>query len=239
VKGHKNLTLAAYDSIKEMMLNYEIVPGQRLVFVDLAEQLGVSRTPVNNALSILAKEGYLDFVPNQGYSVRKLTEKEGDELYEIRQILELGSAERAIQMMTSKKLAAFQKARDDLVASMDGWVHRKFFILDMEFHASFIAMCENDYLTERYRETCRKIFLRFRVEDLRFDRLREIVGEHDALFEAVSLRDAKGVIDLIRHHNDRSRTNLFPIIFKKEGAPGKSKGRTTGRDDGRSAASMS
>ena len=73
LKEQKNLTLAAYDSIKEMMLNYDIVPGQRLVFMDLAKQLGVSRTPVNNALSILAKEGYLDFVPHQGYSVHKLT----------------------------------------------------------------------------------------------------------------------------------------------------------------------
>jgi len=61
LKGQKNLTLAAYDNIKDMMFNYDIVPGQRLVFVDLAKQLGVSRTPVNNALSILAKEGYLDY----------------------------------------------------------------------------------------------------------------------------------------------------------------------------------
>ena len=71
------------------MFNYDIVPGQRLVFADLAKELNVSRTPVNNALSILAKEGYLDFVPNQGYSVHKLTLEEAKGLYEIKLIFEL------------------------------------------------------------------------------------------------------------------------------------------------------
>jgi DNA-binding GntR family transcriptional regulator len=79
LKKNKNLTLKVYHKIIDLMLDYELVPGQRLVFVDLARRLQVSRTPVNNALSILAQEGYLDFVPNQGYSVHKLSKKEAAE----------------------------------------------------------------------------------------------------------------------------------------------------------------
>ncbi len=76
------------------MLNYEIVPGQRLVFIDLAKQLNVSRTPVNNALSILAQQGYLDFVPNQGYSVHKLTQKEAETSMKFVKYWRLASSER-------------------------------------------------------------------------------------------------------------------------------------------------
>ena len=104
MKKHSNLTLKVYQQIIELMLNYEIVPGQRLVFIDLAKQLGVSRTPVNNALSILAQEGYLDFVPNQGYSVHKLTLKEAENLFEIREILEVGFLGKAVRNMTDKKI---------------------------------------------------------------------------------------------------------------------------------------
>ena len=50
----KNLTQMVYEQFKEMMLHYELIPGQRLIFADLANRLGVSRTPVNTALSILA-----------------------------------------------------------------------------------------------------------------------------------------------------------------------------------------
>lgn len=216
LKTQKNLTFAAYDRIKEMMLDYEIVPGQRLVFIDLANQLGVSRTPVNNALSILAKEGYLDFVPNQGYSVHRLTEEEAEKLYEVREILEMGAVGKAITLMTPGKLQRFEKCKHDIEQSISGWVDRKFFILDTEFHANLVDMCENEYLTERYREICQKIFLRFRVEDLKVERLKEIVKEHDALFEAVCNRDVEKTKELVRRHYERARRNLFAILFGRE-----------------------
>ena len=64
-KLEANLTQMVYHRIKEMMSNYEIIPGQRLVFVDLANQLGVSRTPVNNALSIPVSYTHLTLPTNR------------------------------------------------------------------------------------------------------------------------------------------------------------------------------
>ncbi len=212
----KNLTLAVYDSIKEMMLNYDIVPGQRLVFVDLAKQLGVSRTPVNNALSILAKEGYLDFVPNQGYSVHKLTLEEAESLYEIREILEIGTIGKAIRNMTPEKLELLEKKRLEYENSISDRVHRKLFILDAEFHAAIIGMINNLHLVERYRDLCQRIFLRFRTEDLRIDRQKEIVKEHKSLCEAVRNKDVDWAKDLIRTHHANAKKNLFAIIFSED-----------------------
>jgi DNA-binding GntR family transcriptional regulator len=211
----KNLTLTVYDSIKEMMVNYDIVPGQRLVFVDLAKQLGVSRTPVNNALSILAKEGYLDFVPNQGYSVHKLTMEEAESLYEIREILEIGTIGKAIRNLTPEKIKALENKRTEYVAAISDRTFRRLFVLDTEYHATIMGMVDNLYLIERYRDICQRIFLRIRTEDLRLDRQREIVKEHDALFEAVTLRDVEYAKELIRTHNANAKKNLFAIIFSE------------------------
>ena len=216
--GQKNLTMAAYDSIKQMMLNYDIVPGQRLIFVDLANQLGVSRTPVNNALSILAKEGYLDFVPNQGYSVHKLTKNEAESLYEIREILEVGTIGKAIRKLTDDKLAVLGNKLQEYEDAISDRVHRKLFILDAEYHAFIIGMIGNTILVNRYRDLCQRIFLRFRTEDLRLDRQREIVKEHNTLFQAVRIRDVEWAKELIRNHNANARKNLFAIIFQKEGS---------------------
>ncbi len=213
--------MAVYDRIKEMMLNYDIVPGQRLVFVDLAKQLGVSRTPVNNALSILAKEGYLDFVPNQGYSVHRLTIDEAENLYEIREILEVGTIGKAIREMTDDSLKIFEDRMNDYNRAISDRVHRKQFILDTEFHAAIIEMTHNPILTARYRDVCQKIFLRFRVEDLEIGRTREIVKEHEALFNAVRVRDVDQAKGLIQEHNTNARKNLFAIIFRKDNAGGK------------------
>lgn len=218
MKGQQNLTLAVYDRIKQMMVNYDIIPGQRLTFVDLAKQLGVSRTPVNNALSILAKEGYLDFVPNQGYRVHKLTQEEAQSLYEIREILEVGTIEKALARISDQNIQVMEKRKEDYEAAMSDRVHRRLFLLDTEFHAGLIEMVGNKFLTERYRDICLKIVLRFRTEDLRMERINDIVHEHHILLEAVKKRQANDIKRLIQSHNKNAQKNLFAIIFRNESA---------------------
>ena len=213
MKKNKNLTLKVYHQIIELMLDYELVPGQRLVFVDLARRLKVSRTPVNNALSILAQEGYLDFVPNQGYSVHRLNRKEAEELYQIREILEVGFIGQAIRMMTDKKLKKVRKCKEAYENLTSSHVTRKMFILDTEFHMAIMEMTGNDLLVQRYMELCRKIFLRHRIEDLVMSRIEEIRREHESLFEAVCLRDVELAKARVREHYQNSRKNLFPLIF--------------------------
>ena len=223
VNQRKNLTLAAYDRILEMMINYDIVPGQRLVFVDLAEQLGVSRTPVNNALSILAKEGYLDFIPNQGYTVHKLTKEEAESLYEIREILELGTISKAIRRMTPEMIERFKRKKEEYEKSITDRVHRGLFVLDTDFHAAVIEMIGNALLVDRYRDLCKRIFLRFRVEALSIDRIHDIVKEHDELFEAICIRDVDLAKELLKKHNRHARKNLFDVIFGNDSMNGKLK----------------
>lgn len=196
-----------------LMLNYEIVPGQRLVFVDLAKQLRVSRTPVNNALSILAQEGYLDFVPNQGYSVRRLSKKEAEELYQIREVLEIGFMDQAVRNMTTPKICNVDKQRRAFETAISDRVHRNLFVLDMNFHLAILAMADNRILTSRYEDISRKIFLRFRIEELKMERIEQIRGEHNQLYEAVRLKDAERAKELIQTHHENSRNSLFPIIF--------------------------
>ena len=213
MKKNKNLTLKVYDSLIELMLNYEIVPGQRLVFVDLATQLKVSRTPVNNALAILAQEGYLDFVPHQGYSVHKITEKEAEDLYEIRDILEVGFIGQVIRNITDNDLDRIEKCMVAYENASDQRVTRKMFILDTEFHLAIMNVTGNDQLSSRYREICRKIFLRFRIEDLEMRRIEEIRAEHRKIFEALTLKDVELAKEQIRSHHTTSKKALFPIIF--------------------------
>jgi DNA-binding GntR family transcriptional regulator len=219
MKPRKNLTLVTYERIMAMMANGNIVSGQRLVFVDLARQLGVSRTPVNNALSILAMEGYVDFVPNQGYTVHRLTRQEAEELYEIRAILETGSIGRAIERMTPEATEQLKQKKRAYEQAISGRVHRKLYALDTDFHAEIIAMAGNLHLVKHYRDICKRIFLRFRVKALSVDRIHEIVSEHDNLFEAVSTRDVELAQQLLRKHNQNARENLFRIIFAPEQVP--------------------
>ena len=211
--GDKNLVGMAYRKIKEMMLSYDLVPGQRLVFVDLARRLGVSRTPVNTALSILANEGFLDFVPNQGYTVHQITRKEGNALYEIREIIELGAIERSIQRLTQEKLELLKRQKALYEKAVLDQVSRGRFTLDQEFHACIVQMAENPYLTDYFREVYQRIFLRHRIEGLHAGRAQEVVLEHNQLFDAICLKDVKRAKQLIKRHIKAVKKYIFSSIF--------------------------
>jgi len=217
VKGipnnEKNLTQMVYQTIKEMMLDYEIVPGQRLIFTDLANRLGVSRTPVNNALSILANEGFLDFIPNQGYSVHKITKEEAESLYEIREIIELGSVGKVMRKLTPEKLETLERKKHLYENAVAEQVSRERFTLDQEFHAFFVQMSENLYLADYFREVYQRIFLRHRIEGLGVDRAQKVVSEHNEIFEAVSLKNGERTRESIKAHIKAGKEYIFSIIF--------------------------
>lgn len=213
VRSEENLTQMVYRKIKEMMLDYAIIPGQRLVFVDLAKGMGVSRTPVNNALSILANEGFLDFVPNQGYTVHQITQEEASNLYEIREIIELGAVGQAILKLTSEKLDLLRRQKSLYEKAVLEHVNRGRFTLDQEFHACYVQMAENPYLTDYFREVYQRIFLRHRIEGLPAGRAREVVVEHNEIFKAISLKDVEKTKALIKHHIKAGKEYIFSSIF--------------------------
>lgn len=215
-KVEANLTQMVYRKIKEMMSNYDIIPGQRLVFVDLANQLGVSRTPVNNALSILANEGFLDFVPHQGYTVHQITKTEAECLYEVREIMELGAIGKAIRGLTPENRRELERHKRLYERAVEDQVNRGRFILDQEFHACYIRISGNHYLADYFVEVYQRIFLRHRIEGLGEERAKEVVKEHEEIFNAIRLRDIEGAKELIRMHIKLGKEYIFSVIFNND-----------------------
>jgi GntR family transcriptional regulator, vanillate catabolism transcriptional regulator len=211
--AERNLNNVVYQKIKQMMLNYELIPGQRLIFADLAEKMGVSRTPVNNALSLLAKEGFLDFTPNQGYTVHQITKEEADSLYEVREILELGALEIAIKRLTPKKMKDLEKRETLFKQAVDEKVSRGRFTLDQEFHAYIVEMSENLYLAEYFREVYQRIFLRHRISPLRGDRAVQVPREHHEIVDAIRSRDVERAKGLVSEHIRSGKEYLYSFIF--------------------------
>ncbi len=211
--GRENLTQMAYRKIKEMMFNYEIVPGQRLVFIDFAKRLGVSRTPVNNALTLLAQEGFLDFIPNQGYRVHEITREEASHLYDIREILELGAIGPAIQKINSAKVRVLEAQRKRYERVVADQLTRGRFTIDQDFHASYIDMAENPYLTDYFREVYQRIFLRHRIDILPAGRAREVVLEHKGLVKAIARKDVEKAKRLVKRHIKAGKDYIFSAIF--------------------------
>lgn len=217
-KVEKSLTEVVYQKIKQMMLDYEIIPGQRLIFSDLANRLGVSRTPVNTALTILANEGFLDFVPNQGYWVHQILPEEASSLYQIREFLEIGAIRKVIANLNADHIARLERQKLLYEEAIADNLTRERFVLDQEFHVSILEITGNSYLANYFREVYQRIFLRHRVESLRPGRAASVVEEHRQLLKAIVDRDEDRTREMITLHISSGKEYVFNSIFKTPGS---------------------
>jgi GntR family transcriptional regulator, vanillate catabolism transcriptional regulator len=209
----QNLNEIVYQQIKQMLLDYEIIAGQKLVVSDLADRLGVSRTPVNNVLYFLAKQGFLDFVPNQGYTVHQLTREELASLYEMREVLELAAIEKAIAQLTEEKLATLEQKERVFSRAVAEGMGRGRFLLDQEFHAYIIELSGNQCMADYYREIYQKIFLRHRISPLRGERTIHAHAEHHEIYEALRLRDVARARQAISAHIQAGKEYINSFMF--------------------------
>lgn len=142
-----NLRVHSERQVRKAILNGTFKPGERLVETAIAEQLGVSRAPVREALSALEREGIVVHVPRRGYSVIDFTDEDIDEIYSLRLLLEIGALRRAVYRLTEKDFAEMQRVLDEL----DEAAHQKgdperIVTLDLLFHELICRVADHSRL---------------------------------------------------------------------------------------------
>jgi DNA-binding GntR family transcriptional regulator len=210
--AEQNLEYKVYQQIKEMMLNFDIVPGQRIVITELAEKLGVSRTPVKMALIILLKEGFVDYSPRQScYTVHQLCQEELDSLHEFRELLELGAVAKAMKNLTPEKLKILERKALDFKQAADTDEKELRFLLDLNFHAYIVDLVGSPYLSDTYREVFQRFFMRRRISSLFGDRYAKVLAEHNEVVEAFRQRDVERAKQAISAHANATKEFMDSI----------------------------
>lgn len=194
-----------YKELHKMIENSRFTPGVRINVEKLTKELGVSRTPVWQAIGVLEKEGLLHYVQNVGVFIQELSPEEAVELYTVREVLECLAAELAVKHITNKDL---QELSDNLasqkivIASRDLIGYSK---LDFDFHATVYRSCHNSYLIELLDTIKRK--MRPLV-----NHLDEILGElhedHNEIYEALVEKNSRKAVRAFRNHNRRMRKHI-------------------------------
>lgn len=208
------LELKTYNTIKKMMLNFDLVPGQRVVITELAEHLGVSRTPVKMAVIMLYKEGYLDYSARKSYyTVHQLSKEELDHLYSFREFLELGVAEKAVANLTQEQFNALENKAlifKEAAATND---HELRFLLELDFHSFIMEIAGNPYLVEAFRDTFQRFFMRRRISSHFGVRYVQFLKEHDDIIEAFRERDIQKVREALITHIKAGKEFIDSIYF--------------------------
>lgn len=212
--SEETLDYKTYKQIKQMMLNFEIVPGQRIVITELADKLEISRTPVKMAMIMLMKEGFVDYSHRQScYTVHQLTQEEYDGLADFRELLEVGAVNKAIKNMTPAKLEELElKARKfrDAAEANDKELR---VVLDLEFHSCIVELAGSRNLSETFRDVYQRFFMQRRITRLLGDRFDQVLAEHDEIVEAFRQGDAERARLAIVNHARLAKDFIDSIYY--------------------------
>jgi DNA-binding GntR family transcriptional regulator len=195
---------ALYEQVAERLRNrifaHELPPGAWVDEQTLAEEFGISRTPLREALKVLAAEGLVQLKPRRGCYVAQLSEQDLDEIFPVMALLEGRCAQEATARATDGDLQRLAEIHEDLeryAATNDA---DRFFEANQVFHNALQDLAGNHWLTHLIDET-RKFIKLTRRDSLNLEgRLRQSLAEHRAILAAVQQRDADAAGRLMHDH---------------------------------------
>jgi len=203
--------IEAYLRIKDMISGSQLMPGQKLIYRDLEESLSMSRTPVINGLIMLEKEGLVVNLRNRGFYVRKVTTQEAEDIYEVRERLELIAVEYAIERYGPADLAQLKKCIDAYNDNMEHSYDKKRYSLDADIHIQIASMGKNSYFTSMIIQFYSNIYFSLKVAAL-MHHLHIFKTEHCDLYTAIRDRDLVMASKIIVHHTRAARKLIVSAI---------------------------
>lgn len=192
----------AYSEIKKMIMLKKLKPGQRLAEITLSQEIGVSRTPVREALRRLTLEGWLRMVPNSGVWVASPTRREMMNAYEVRAKLEQWGIEEAMPNVTPLLLRHLEENIEEEQAVYDGRISaEKYPEINSRFHLSIAEAGGNEILCQHIRTAINTtdVYMVLYENYLDFSNNRSL-SEHRELLELIKERDTEAAIKMIGVH---------------------------------------
>jgi len=189
-----DLNEQAYQWVRERLLARDFGPGEKLGLQALADELGVSRSPVHQALTRLVSEGLVTTARGQGYVVRPLTPSLMAETYDARAALELYAVEQAIDVVSPSDLAALQRALERTIAPVrDGELLDKLEYLraNQAFHELIVDLLGNSVVSETYRRLNAHRLMERAYLSLEVSAAGDSSAEHTEIVAAIEAGDAE------------------------------------------------
>lgn len=219
--NHGNIRDDVYAVLRRGILRSDYPPGYRFDLNELSVQLGISRTPVKEALHRLESEGLVDIFPRRGTFVTTLDAADIADGFGVRLALERYAADAVVNQVTDADIARLDDIRRRMGALLDApefvSVVEQYILLDQDFHVEIIGLARNRRLVEIYRTIggplrMARIFSRYSAADYRT--YTEV--EHDAILQAIVARDVVALCAAMTAHVVRAQARISSSLIVGE-----------------------
>jgi len=193
-------TQKAYAGIRRLMFHNEIVPGQKIAYRELAERLGMSQTPVIQALKWLEFHGLVRNERHRGYFIEAISLQEVEEIYDLRELLEVDLLRKSLPGMTAADLKRVAAAMEDHLAAAEGKDLHARLEKDMRFHLELGACAGTRVHQRNLRNLFDLLYLKYGANVLFSTDMRAAGAAHQRLYEALREGDRRRAVRALRTH---------------------------------------
>lgn len=202
--------------LRERIFSGALAPGSYVDEPALCAELGISRTPLREALKVLTAEGLLRHEPRRGCFVAEITERDLDEIFPVIALLEGRCAFEAASNASDAELVALEQLHDKLNRAARAKRINDYYAVNYAIHEAIIALANNRWLAQVIGDL-RKILKLARLQQLHAPgRLEQSLSEHMAVFAALKARDAEGAEAAMRTHLTRQRVALRDLARQQK-----------------------
>ncbi len=195
-----DLTVKAYTAIRQMLFYNEIQPGQKIKYKDLASRIGVSMTPVIQALKWLEFRNIVRHETNKGYYINKVSLKEITEIYNARLLIEAALVPDTIKNLNADKIKKLQKAMEKYKIAVDEDNYYKRILTDMGFHMCLASLSDSKIQLQILQELFDVLLLRY-SRNLYFSSVMDTsLKEHSDILECLERSDEEGLRKALTYH---------------------------------------
>ncbi len=203
-----------FNTLRQAILRGEMEPGERLMEIQLAQKLGVSRTPIREAIRKLELEGLVVMIPRKGAEVAHITEKDMKDVLEVRCTLEELAVSLACKKTTPEKIAELKKANKVFEAAIVSKDVVSIVEADVQFHDTIYAMAGNQRLIQIINKLREQMY-RYRLEYVKDARTHSIlIDEHNDIIEKMGKKNVDDAKNMMRQHILNQEKGIIRLLNK-------------------------
>src|SRR5258708_7756805 len=206
-----------FSRIRHVLTEGEIPPGARIPERELCASFAISRTPLREALKVLAAEGLVVLLPNRGSRAAKLTQKDVKELFEVCEALEASAGELACHRITEEQLREIAALQADMVEHYRARDLLAYYRCNRLIHEAIVRAADNAVLAGFYESIAARIRRARFITPMSPEHWALAVSEHEGMLNALQPRDASRLAHILRTHPRRQREEVVQAGFAEPG----------------------
>ena len=198
-----------FKTLRQGILTGELKPGERLMEIHLAERLGVSRTPIREAIRKLELEGLVIMIPRRGAEVARITEKHLRDVLEVRRAVDALAVELACERISDSDKVALKKACDAFEGAIRSKEVRQIASCDVELHDIIVKATGNEKLVQLVANLSEQMY-RYRFEYIKDETVhQQLINEHKIIYESIINGDKDTAAKTVKMHIDNQEESII------------------------------